>query len=152
MFKTREDFDAVKKSGVITKELISELYNVPTQAIITENPNILGMKPQRRINSPSGNSQSPQKTPATGWERQIDELMTRQLATLDEPERRKLFNEVQGILARHEPAIYFVAPRVFAAASGFQRENPMTAIAANSGSTDGRRTFAPRRPSPRIHR
>jgi len=25
----------VKKSGVITRELISELYNVPTQAIIT---------------------------------------------------------------------------------------------------------------------
>ena len=35
IFKSREDFDAVKKSGVITKELISELYNVPTQAIIT---------------------------------------------------------------------------------------------------------------------
>ena len=35
IFKSREDFDAVKKSGVITRELISELYNVPTQAIIT---------------------------------------------------------------------------------------------------------------------
>jgi len=35
VFKTREDFDAVKKSGVITKELVSELYNVPTQNIIT---------------------------------------------------------------------------------------------------------------------
>ena len=35
VFKTKEDFEAVKKSGVITKELVSELYNVPTQAIIT---------------------------------------------------------------------------------------------------------------------
>ncbi len=35
IFKNREDFEAVKKSGVITKELISELYNVPTQSIIT---------------------------------------------------------------------------------------------------------------------
>jgi hypothetical protein len=35
VFKNREDFEAVKKSGVITKELVSELYNVPTQAIIT---------------------------------------------------------------------------------------------------------------------
>jgi hypothetical protein len=35
VFKTREDFDAVKKSGVITRELVSQLYNVPTQAIIT---------------------------------------------------------------------------------------------------------------------
>ena len=35
VFKTKEDFEAVKKSGVITKELVSELYNVPTQTIIT---------------------------------------------------------------------------------------------------------------------
>jgi len=35
IFKSRADFDAVKESGVITRELISELYNVPTQAIIT---------------------------------------------------------------------------------------------------------------------
>ena len=35
IFKNRADFDAVKESGVITRELISELYNVPTQSIIT---------------------------------------------------------------------------------------------------------------------
>ena len=35
VFKNREDFEAVKKSGVITRELVSQLYNVPTQAIIT---------------------------------------------------------------------------------------------------------------------
>ncbi len=35
IFKNREDFDAVKKSGVITRELISTLYNVPSQSIIT---------------------------------------------------------------------------------------------------------------------
>ena len=35
VFKTREDYDAVEESGVITKELVSALYNVPTQAIIT---------------------------------------------------------------------------------------------------------------------
>ena len=35
VFKTKEDFEAVKKSGVITKELVSQLYNVPTQNIIT---------------------------------------------------------------------------------------------------------------------
>ena len=33
VFKTKEDFEAVKKSGVITKELVSALYNVPTQSI-----------------------------------------------------------------------------------------------------------------------
>ena len=36
VFKTREDFDTVKRSGVITKELVSQLYNVPTQVVGTE--------------------------------------------------------------------------------------------------------------------
>jgi hypothetical protein len=35
VFKTKEDFEAVRNSGVITKELVSRLYNVPTQNIIT---------------------------------------------------------------------------------------------------------------------
>jgi hypothetical protein len=35
IFKTREDYEAVKASGVITEQLISKLYDVPTQRIIT---------------------------------------------------------------------------------------------------------------------
>ena len=35
IFKSKEDYEAVKRSGVITRELVSELYNVPTQAIAT---------------------------------------------------------------------------------------------------------------------
>ena len=54
-----------------------------------------------------------QPTPATEWERQIDELMAKQSASVDEGERQKLFNEVQRILADHLPIIYFAAPRVF---------------------------------------
>jgi peptide/nickel transport system substrate-binding protein len=58
-----------------------------------------------------------QKTPATEWEKRIDDLMGRQMQSLDEAERKRLFDEVQKIFAEHQPAIYFVAPRVFAAAS-----------------------------------
>jgi peptide/nickel transport system substrate-binding protein len=58
-----------------------------------------------------------QKTPATEWEKRIDGLMIRQMQSLDEAERKRLFDEVQKIFAEHQPAIYFVAPRVFAAAS-----------------------------------
>ncbi len=58
-----------------------------------------------------------QKTPATPWERQIDELMARQTASSDEEERTRLFTEVQKIFAEHLPVVYFVAPRVFVAAS-----------------------------------
>src|SRR5262249_24028068 len=36
-----------------------------------------------------------QKTPATDWERRIDELMARQVSAIDEDERRRTFVEVQ---------------------------------------------------------
>jgi peptide/nickel transport system substrate-binding protein len=58
-----------------------------------------------------------QKTPATTWERQIDELMARQTATLDDAERKRLFDEVQKIFAEHVPVVHFAAPRIFVAAS-----------------------------------
>jgi peptide/nickel transport system substrate-binding protein len=58
-----------------------------------------------------------QKTPATDWEREIDGLMARQSAALDEAERRRLFIEVQKIFAAHAPMLYFAAPRIYVAAS-----------------------------------
>jgi peptide/nickel transport system substrate-binding protein len=56
---------------------------------------------------------SEQRTPATEWERQIDDLMARQAATMDDQERRRLFNDVQRIFAENLPILYFAAPRVF---------------------------------------
>ena len=58
-----------------------------------------------------------QKTPATEWERQIDELMARQANTLDEGQRKQLFNEIQRIFAENLPMLHFAAPRVFIGAS-----------------------------------
>lgn len=58
-----------------------------------------------------------QNAPATDWERQIDDLMRRQMTSLDDVERRELFIEVQKIFARHLPMLHFAAPRVFVAAS-----------------------------------
>jgi peptide/nickel transport system substrate-binding protein len=58
-----------------------------------------------------------QPVPATDWERRIDELMMAQVATSNEAERKRLFNEVQQIFAEHVPAIYFAAPRVVIATS-----------------------------------
>jgi ABC-type transport system substrate-binding protein len=43
--------------------------------------------------------------------------MTRQSATIDMDERRRLFNEVQRIFAENLPILYFAAPRVYVAAS-----------------------------------
>jgi peptide/nickel transport system substrate-binding protein len=70
-----------------------------------------------------------QKTPATGWERQIDELMIRQMHSTDDRERKQLFDSVQKIFSEHLPAIYFVAPRVFAVAST-RVQNVMPAVKA----------------------
>jgi peptide/nickel transport system substrate-binding protein len=58
-----------------------------------------------------------QEAPATAWERQIDQLMTRQAASLDAAERRTLFAEAQRIFAEHEPMLYFAAPRIYVATS-----------------------------------
>ncbi len=60
---------------------------------------------------------SGQKRPATAWEQEIDTLMDRQISTLDEGERRRLFVEVQKIFAEHLPIVHFAAPKIFAAAS-----------------------------------
>ena len=56
-----------------------------------------------------------EKSPATVWERRIDELMTKQTASADEAERKTLYNEVQQIFFEHQPIVYFVAPRIYVA-------------------------------------
>jgi len=56
-----------------------------------------------------------QPKPATDWEKQIDELMARQIATPDERERKRLFAEVLRVFSAHQPVIYFAAPRVYVA-------------------------------------
>ena len=56
-----------------------------------------------------------QTQPATEWERRIDDLMARQIATMDEGERRRLFTEVLRIFAEHQPVLYFAAPRMYVA-------------------------------------
>jgi len=58
-----------------------------------------------------------QKTPATAWERQIDELMQQQVAAPTVEERKRLFAEVQRIFGENLPGIYFVAPKVSIATS-----------------------------------
>jgi peptide/nickel transport system substrate-binding protein len=58
-----------------------------------------------------------QTTPATPWERQIDDLMARQMTSGDLAERKRLYIEMQKIFAEHMPVIYFVAPRIYVAAS-----------------------------------
>jgi peptide/nickel transport system substrate-binding protein len=58
-----------------------------------------------------------ERSPASPWEAQIDDLMRRESTTVDQGEQKRLFAEVQRILAQHEPIIYFAAPTVTVAIS-----------------------------------
>jgi peptide/nickel transport system substrate-binding protein len=58
-----------------------------------------------------------QKTPATEWEKQIDDVMRRQVASSDRDERLRLFREVQRIFSDQMPILYFAAQRQFLATS-----------------------------------
>ena len=57
-----------------------------------------------------------EKTPSTGWEARLDDLMNAQNKTLDFAERKKDFDEVQRILAEQQPMIFTVTPYYYAAA------------------------------------
>jgi peptide/nickel transport system substrate-binding protein len=51
-----------------------------------------------------------QPQPATEWEARIDHLMEQQMLALDTSERKRLFDEVQAILAEKLPLIDLVVP------------------------------------------
>ncbi len=53
-----------------------------------------------------------QDTPATPWEKQIDDLMRAQSTTMDTAKRVALFADVQRVFAEHEPMVFFAAPKV----------------------------------------
>ena len=58
-----------------------------------------------------------QPSPATPWERRIDDLMREQATASDLSQRQRAFAEVQQILGDELPSIYFVASRVTLATS-----------------------------------
>lgn len=58
-----------------------------------------------------------QPQPANEWERQMDDVMRRQMAALDTGTRQRLFADAQRLFGEELPAIYFVAPKVMLAVS-----------------------------------
>ncbi|MGA8153837.1 MAG: ABC transporter substrate-binding protein [Terriglobales bacterium] len=54
--------------------------------------------------------------PATAWEREIDQLMNRQMVTLAYPQRKKLYDRVQQIISEQLPFIFLATPDILAAA------------------------------------
>jgi peptide/nickel transport system substrate-binding protein len=58
-----------------------------------------------------------QDVPATAWEREIDDLMRRQVASLDHDERVRLFREAQRIFSEQSPVLYFAAQHLYVTTS-----------------------------------
>jgi peptide/nickel transport system substrate-binding protein len=56
-----------------------------------------------------------QKAPATEWESEIDTLMRKQLTTLSPPERKRLYDRVQRVVAEQLPFIPLVSPNILIA-------------------------------------
>jgi len=54
--------------------------------------------------------------PATNWEAEIDQLMVKQLSTLEPQARKRLYDRVQEIIAENLPVISLVSPDVLVAA------------------------------------
>lgn len=55
-----------------------------------------------------------QESPATDWEARIDELMVKQIKTLDPAERYQSYAEVQRIMSEQLPFIYLITPNAYA--------------------------------------
>jgi len=120
--------DALKKIGV-TMEIAAIEGGAVVERIVTGKYEAVYFNPQPTDTDPGTNPDfwlttgtahlwnMAQASPATDWERRIDELMAKQVAVADENERRRLFAEVLKIFAEHQPVLYFAAPRVVVASS-----------------------------------
>ena len=58
-----------------------------------------------------------EKSPATPWEAEMDQLMKKQATTADLQARKAAFNRVQEIVSEQTPIIYLVHPNVLLAVS-----------------------------------
>jgi peptide/nickel transport system substrate-binding protein len=120
--------DELKKIGVIVdvvalegNGLISQIISGKYDAVLfspTLTDTDPGINPDLWLSSGGFHVWNPgQRTPATAWEKSIDELETRQAATRDEAERKRLHDDVQKIFGEHVPMLFFAAPRWYVAVS-----------------------------------
>jgi peptide/nickel transport system substrate-binding protein len=57
-----------------------------------------------------------EKTPATPWEAELDQLMEKQLVTMNYQQRKKIYDRVQEILAQQLPMVYLASPNILVGA------------------------------------
>jgi peptide/nickel transport system substrate-binding protein len=69
-----------------------------------------------------------QKSPATGWEAAIDELMKVQATAASQPDRKRAFDRVQEIVFEEAPVLYLINPHVLVAVSPAVRNAAPSAL------------------------
>jgi peptide/nickel transport system substrate-binding protein len=57
-----------------------------------------------------------EKTPATPWEAELDQLMQKQLITVDHQKRKEIYDRVQEVLAQQLPMVYLACPNILVGA------------------------------------
>jgi peptide/nickel transport system substrate-binding protein len=57
-----------------------------------------------------------EKAPATPWEAELDQLMEKQLVTLNYPQRKKIYDRVQEVLTQQLPVVYLASPDILVGA------------------------------------
>ena len=57
-----------------------------------------------------------EKAPATPWEAELDQLMEKQLVTLNYQQRKKIYDRVQEVLAQELPVVYLASPNILVGA------------------------------------
>ncbi|HEY2499386.1 MAG TPA: ABC transporter substrate-binding protein [Candidatus Angelobacter sp.] len=57
-----------------------------------------------------------EKTPATPWEAELDQLMQKQLVTINYQQRKRIYDRVQEVLAQQLPMIYLASPNILVGA------------------------------------
>ncbi|HUK32841.1 MAG TPA: ABC transporter substrate-binding protein [Vicinamibacterales bacterium] len=120
--------DELKKIGIAVdigalegNALIQQIYSGKYDAMYFNSfssDNDPALTPDFWTSSGSAHFWNPeQKSPATEWEKQIDQLMHTLTESTDMANRKRAFDDVQRVFVEHQPAIYFVAPRIFVGSS-----------------------------------
>jgi peptide/nickel transport system substrate-binding protein len=108
---------AVLDANAVIERLVSARYEAAMYPILPTDTDP-GSNPDFWFSSGSfhlWNMSEPK--PATDWERRVDELMAKQIGSMDQAERKRLFDEVQQIMYEHQPVVYFAAPKMFVVVS-----------------------------------
>jgi peptide/nickel transport system substrate-binding protein len=130
--------DELKKIG-LTVDVVAMDANALIERILGKQYEAVYFNPQRSDTDPAINQEfwlssggghfwnMLQPRPATDWERRLDELTEKQIASADDAERHRIYKEMLTIFAEHQPVVYFAAPRMYVALSARVTATPAVA-------------------------